>query len=187
MTDLEDDCPFNFEGSGVNNNGRAKCNVIEGLGRALHGVQDFYSHSNWADHPDTAEPIGIENPPGLGFASLPPFMDLTATGSIDALVPANLSTGCFSLSPFGCSDRITHGSLNKDHGIINLDGTFGEVGQGTPRGQVPGNFQLAVGAAVRDSRRQWANLRAKIQMEYGGNAALMICAIVRDDPVADCT
>ena len=25
--------------------GRAKCNVIEGLGRMLHGIQDFYSHS----------------------------------------------------------------------------------------------------------------------------------------------
>jgi hypothetical protein len=27
--------------------GRAKCNVIEGIGRMLHGVQDFYSHSQY--------------------------------------------------------------------------------------------------------------------------------------------
>src|SRR3954454_918617 len=27
---------------------RAKCKTIESFGRALHGAQDFYSHSNWA-------------------------------------------------------------------------------------------------------------------------------------------
>jgi hypothetical protein len=26
---------------------RAKCAAIEGRGRVLHGVQDFYAHSNW--------------------------------------------------------------------------------------------------------------------------------------------
>jgi len=27
--------------------GRAKCNVFDGLGRMLHGIQDFYSHSQY--------------------------------------------------------------------------------------------------------------------------------------------
>jgi len=28
--------------------GRAKCNVFDGLGRILHGIQDFYSHSQYS-------------------------------------------------------------------------------------------------------------------------------------------
>jgi hypothetical protein len=44
---------------------RAKCTVIEGLGRLLHGAQDFYAHSNWADEADPSRPIGVENPSGL--------------------------------------------------------------------------------------------------------------------------
>ncbi|MFQ5425632.1 MAG: hypothetical protein ACE5EV_00960, partial [Gaiellales bacterium] len=31
--------------------GRAKCNVFDRFGRALHAMQDFYAHSNWADQP----------------------------------------------------------------------------------------------------------------------------------------
>ena len=31
---------------------RAKCVALEGLGRVLHGAQDFYAHSNWADEAD---------------------------------------------------------------------------------------------------------------------------------------
>jgi hypothetical protein len=44
---------------------RAKCLTMEGLGRALHGTQDFYAHSNWADEADPTRPIGDDNPPGL--------------------------------------------------------------------------------------------------------------------------
>ena len=60
--DLGSDCTFVL---GVP--GRAKCNAIEGLGRALHGSQDFYSHSNWADEPDPGRPINPSNPPGLNL------------------------------------------------------------------------------------------------------------------------
>ena len=52
--------------------GRAKCNVIEGLGRALHGVQDFYSHSNYADERDPSRPLAITNPPGSRPAARAP-------------------------------------------------------------------------------------------------------------------
>jgi len=55
---------------------RAKCASIEGLGRVLHGVQDFYSHSNWADEADPARPIGVENPPGLNRPGPSPLLDL---------------------------------------------------------------------------------------------------------------
>ena len=30
--------------------------TLEAFGRVLHGVQDFYSHSNWADEADPTRP-----------------------------------------------------------------------------------------------------------------------------------
>jgi hypothetical protein len=56
--------------------GQAKCDVLEGLGRALHGTQDFYSHSNWADTRDMGTAVGIKNPPGLNQPGTAPFLDL---------------------------------------------------------------------------------------------------------------
>ena len=44
---------------------RAKCLAMEGLGRALHGAQDFYAHSNWADQADPTRPIGDDQPAGV--------------------------------------------------------------------------------------------------------------------------
>jgi pentatricopeptide repeat protein len=41
---------------------RAKCAALEGLGRVLHGAQDFYAHSNWADE---ADPTRAASPDGL--------------------------------------------------------------------------------------------------------------------------
>lgn len=55
---LTTDCTFTLGAPG-----RGKCNGIEGFGRALHGVQDFYAHSNWTDKPDPGRPIGTGNPP----------------------------------------------------------------------------------------------------------------------------
>jgi hypothetical protein len=37
------DCTFAFAGWQSDDYGRAKCSTIEGFGRALHGVQDFYA------------------------------------------------------------------------------------------------------------------------------------------------
>ena len=37
----------------------------EDLGILLHASEDFYSHTNWVDQPDSTQPIGVENPPGL--------------------------------------------------------------------------------------------------------------------------
>ncbi|MGK5547366.1 CinY protein, partial [Streptomyces sp. URMC 127] len=59
-TDLAKSCTFTL---GVA--GRNKCEAVEGFGRALHGVQDFYSHSNWTDKADPGRPTGKDNPPGL--------------------------------------------------------------------------------------------------------------------------
>ncbi|MDQ3740449.1 MAG: VWA domain-containing protein, partial [Actinomycetota bacterium] len=177
--DLSSSCTFV---GGVS--GRAKCNVLEGLGRALHGAEDFYSHSNWSDQRDPARPIGITNPPGLASPGVAPVMALRPAGA--PAIPAALSTGCFSLA-FGCGGRITHGSLNKDTGLVNPV-TGAGTAPTTPRGRVGTNFARAVTGAVFEARRQWGDLSAELIARYGARRGnLMICALTRDFPLRDCT
>lgn len=195
LTSTFGDCLFAFPSLQNHQSGRAKCNVIEGFGRALHGVQDFYAHSNWVDKADPNQPISDINPPGLGRTDRAPFVvDLGATGPIpNDQIPHNLSTGCFVLSDKtpgegDCAGRVTHHTLTKDHGIIHLNGTFGAAGPDTPRTEsVDDNFQLAVKAAVEASRDLWENFRAELRKQYGPvRGDIMICSLVRDDPVNNC-
>ncbi|KAL2165024.1 hypothetical protein VTH06DRAFT_320 [Thermothelomyces fergusii] len=187
------DCTFAFPEWQHDDYGRAKCSTLEGFGRALHGIQDFYAHSNWADSADPTRPISISNPPGLGMTGSAPFLDLRANGTIPAdQIPRNLTTGCFNLPDIklgsgACKGRVTHHALSKDRGIINLDGTFGAT-EADPRSEaVSTNFQRAVQAAVQHSRELWADLRDEIRRTYGNvTGDLMICSLVRDDPVKDC-
>jgi len=72
--------------------GDARCMVFGELGQALHTVQDFYSHSNYADHADPHRPISSINPPGMGMTRPAPFFDLS--GSDWPAIPRNLTTGC---------------------------------------------------------------------------------------------
>lgn len=189
------DCRFAFSPLHINTFARAKCATIEALGRALHGIQDFYAHSNWVDQPDVSQPISVANPPGLGRNGTAPFLDLRAHGEIPReLVPRNLSTGCFVVpdatpARSNCEGRVSHHTMNKDHGVVYLDGTFGEIGPGTPRTEKASeeNFKRAVMAAVEDSRNAWKALREELRDRYGAEKGdLMICALVRDDPVRDC-
>jgi hypothetical protein len=176
--DLKTSCTF-FGGF----SGRAKCDVLEGLGRTLHGAEDFYSHSNWSDQAAPG-PVGVDNPPGLGHAGVAPVLDLRAAG---VSVPPALSTGCFSLIPFGCRKRVTHGVLNKDEGLVDPS-TGATSSPTTPRGRVGTNFDRAVSGAVAEAGRQWKDLAAEIVATYGATKGnLMICAITHDDPMKDCT
>ncbi|KAK4233631.1 Opticin [Achaetomium macrosporum] len=187
------DCGFAFPALQGEGFGRAKCSVIEGFGRALHGIQDFYAHSNWADSADPTRAINVSNPPGLGFNGTAPFLDMRASGTIPPdQIPHNLTTGCFSIpdnlgGSGECQGRITHYGLSKDTGSIHLDGTFGEV-PCYPRSEAASdNFQRAVLAAIQHSRDAWDGFREELRLRYGtvsGN--LMICALTRDDPVRDC-
>ncbi|KAF3000102.1 hypothetical protein E8E13_003465 [Curvularia kusanoi] len=196
------DCRFSFPALQMHSFGRAKCSAIEGFGRALHGIQDFYAHSNWAD--DAEPPFSPNNPPGLKRVDSPVFLDLRGENNISHQVPHNLSTGCFGglftdgpvgkaghpLEPgsIDCTGRITHHTLNKDNGLIDqITGNVSTPGPNTPRSDYPGNFQRAVSAAIKDSRRQWRHFRESIRRTYGterGN--IMICALVRDNPASDC-
>lgn len=167
----------------------AKCDSIEGLGRALHGVQDFYSHSNWADEADPSRPIRVDNPPGMNRPGPSPILNLR--GDRAPTVPAELTTGCYVLQDRvpgvgECEERITHAGLNKDKGIVD-PGTGSTTGPTTPRGMVKQNFAKAVAGATNETRRQWRDFRSELAARYGkGRASLMICALTRDDPVQHC-
>lgn len=177
--DLSSSCTF-FGGV----SGRAKCNVLEGLGRTLHGAEDFYSHSNWADERDPARPIGITNPPGMANTTVSPFLSLRPAAA--PTIPPVMATGCFSLFS-GCTNRITHGTLNKDTGLVD-PATGAASSPTTGRGRIGTNFSRAVTGAILEARRQWADLSAELVSRYGARRGnLMICALTRDNPLRDCT
>ena len=173
--------------------GKAKCNVLEAFGKALHGAQDFYSHSNWVDV--TSRPPSVLNPPGLNLTAPSYILDFRTTAPVSP--PTDLSTGCFAglISDkipgekgmlADCRGRVTHNTLNKDNGKI--DTVTGDISDPTtPRGKVNGNFERAVRAAVIETQRQWKDFREELKVWYGARRAnLMICALTHDDPVRDC-
>jgi len=107
-------------------------------------------------------------------------------------VPEELTTGCFVLRDevvgvAGCAGRVTHAGLNKDNGLVD-PGTGTATNPTTPRGLIKDNFGKAVTGAVNETRRQWEDLRSELTSRYGQRrAAVMICALTRDDPVNECT
>lgn len=182
-----------------------KCKTLQGFGRALHGVQDFYSHSNWADQADPNQSIDRRNPPGLHYFGTAPFLDLRSNASIiidSTSAFYGLSTGCYvgvgrdgilndlinilPLTEVRCDNRIQHGSLNKDEGII--DPVSGDASQpGTDRGKILTNFDDAVHRAIADTRRQWRHFTWELDNKYGSlKASRMACALTKDDPLKDC-
>ena len=171
------------------NEDRAKCASIEGFGRVLHGTQDFYSHSNWADQADPARPIADDNPPGLNLPGPSPVFDLRSQA--EPSPPADLSTGCYVLQDRvpgvgACELRVTHAALNKDRGLID-PATGQATDPTTPRGMVGDNFAKAVSGAIAESRRQWRDFGSELIERYGRDKGeRMICALTRDDPVNDC-
>jgi hypothetical protein len=158
--------------------GRAKCNVLQDMGIALHAAQDFYAHSNWTDRGGGASPA---DPPGLGAVGAAPWISLRDPA---APFPEGMITGCFTVAGSGCEGRVTHATLNKDTGRIAPGG----VGPGTtPRGAAGENFRFAVEAAVADTADKWALLRERLAQAYGPRrAGQMVCALTRDDPMDDC-
>jgi len=178
--------PCNFTDAG---DARAKCSVIEGLGRVLHGAQDFYAHSNWADAPDPTRPVGVDNPPGMDLPGPSSVLDLRS--SAPPTVPPELTGGCYALRDQvpgvgECEGRITHAGLNKDRGLIDPV-TGGATQATTPRGMVGDNFSKAVTGAIAESRRQWQDFRSELRERYGEEKAqTMICSLTHDDPSGEC-
>ena len=175
--------------------GRAKCDVLWHLGVALHVTQDFYAHSNWADRADLrgGRLVGVNNPDGFGSSSRAPFLDVRGSPGH----PRGLITGCFGLPETATCNyggllglsfaRVKHLVLNKDKGTLDPS-PGGPLGPGTTaRGSHSGNFARSVIAAMDDTTDKWATLRERLVAAHGNEkAALMICALVRDDPVRNC-
>lgn len=182
QVDLKDYCTFSggFKG-------RAKCNSIEGFGRALHGAQDFYSHSNWTDEADD-NAISPANPPGLGLSAPSPLLNLNQIGGPPTNeIPKDFSTGCF-VAVFECSSaHIGHEEMNKDNG--HIDAATGVTSNPkTPRGQVKNNFDRAVQGAIAETKRQWNDFKSSLNEKYGKQrGTLMACAITHDHPATECT
>ncbi len=181
QVDIKSDCTFAGGFAG-----RAKCNAIEGLGAALHGAQDFYAHSNWADEADPTRPIGIDNPPGLNRPGPSDILDLAGT-SIPA-IPTDLTTGYYAgIFTDTCpgTNRITHACLNKDEALIDpVSGTATDPR--SPRGRVLSNEQKAVSGAIAETRRQWADFRSALITRYGADlGGRMILALTQDVPKID--
>lgn len=171
------------------NETRAKCASLEGFGRALHGAQDFYAHSNWVDDADPGRPVGADNPPGLDLPAPSPVLDLRSDTAPS--VPTDLSTGCFvvrdEVPGVGeCEDRVTHAALNKDRGLID-PATGRTTDPTTPRGMVEDNFAKAVAGATEETQHQWQEFQAELEDRYGRDRGeLMACALAHDDPLEDC-
>ncbi|MGO9603539.1 MAG: hypothetical protein ACLQAT_09115 [Candidatus Binataceae bacterium] len=166
--------------------GRIKCEVLQQFGYALHAIEDYYSHSNYADLNYTS-PITWQNPPGIGSTTTPKFWDMTiAMGDPSLLPDPNLSSGCYPDKGCISATRTPHEYLNKDKS--DIDPVTGIVtNPRTPRGQmVPNgvsNAQLAVSGAIEQVRAAWSNLQTLIiKKEGSARAAKIICAIASDTP-----
>jgi hypothetical protein len=187
---LEPECKFGEATSRAATDTRAKCATFEGLGRVLHGAQDFYAHSNWTDTADPTRPIGVDNPPGLNLPGPSPVLDLHNETTPN--IPSEFTGGCYALRDQvpgvgECEQRVTHAALNKDRGLIDPV-TGNATDPTTPRGQVEDNFAKAVTGAVAETRRQWQDFRSELTNRYGKERAeMMICALTHDDPLNECS
>ncbi|MEV7585089.1 hypothetical protein [Streptomyces erythrochromogenes] len=170
--------------------GPAKCDVLEQLGRGWHQLEDFYSHSNWTDEAAPGA-IGVANPPGLRRSGVVPFFDIRRYSAMEdadwnrevrALVPEDLATGCYpdfdstGVKPADCTGRVAHNrDLNKDT-------------PASARAMTDDNFRHATAGATAEITRQWNAFKEELLAAHPehGRGAQMVCALVHDDPVADC-
>lgn len=170
--------------------GPAKCDVIEHLGRGWHPIEDFYSHSNYADEHDPTEPVSVTNPVGLRRTVVAPFFDIRGYSTqvtsvwraqVAVLIPRDLTTGCYKdfqsdFTMADCGGRILH------------DGVLAKDEKGSARSVIGDNFNRARTLAERDIARQWESFQAALVERYRENnrGSVMGCAIMSDDPVLDC-
>jgi hypothetical protein len=179
----------------------AKCQVLNQFGRAMHAVEDFWSHSNWADRAEFGT-ISLQNPRGLLQTSIPDFLRYSASAGVanaDQLqIPDGLISGCDDSSPAefiarNCgkpgtmSERVKHSDLNKDKGLINP--STGEVSSPkTDRAKIGENFRLAVTGARAHVAQTWADLTAAIRARYpGARGETIVRALSSDTPWTRCT
>jgi hypothetical protein len=82
--------------------------------------------------------------------------------------------------------RVTHNTLNKDGGTIDVE-SGNTTSPSTDRGKIGDNFGRAARVAVKDTQRQWQHFRSELRARYGPvRAGVMICALTNDDPSQSC-
>ena len=164
-----------------------KCQVLNAFGRALHLVQDFWTHSNWGDAAAPGD-ITIKNPPGLERRNVPAFLRYPLPAGYT--LPAGLISGCDDSADTpikkNCPKRVAHSALAKDNGTINPDTGRATPTTKYPRGLVGTNFQDVVRGARKHSVRAWEDLQAAIRSTYGDERGRMIIDIIRRDSGLPC-
>ena len=181
--------------------GSAKCQVLNQTGRALHAIEDFWSHSNWADAAGPGA-SSVTNPPGLLHSEIPDFFRYATHANSSAnelVIPDGLITGCDDSSPLeklkrecgssdSAGDRVKHKYLNKDRGEIDPR-TGAATDPTTPRGKVGAgaNFTRAVAGARAHASQTWADLTAMIRSRYpGARGETIVAALASDHPWTSC-
>ncbi len=125
-------CTYPMSVSNYPGNESAKCRVFNGLGRALHAAEDFWSHSNWADQADPTRPTmltpgsiqfggagwqkvmiappnakdpvySISNPSGLGRTDVVPFLRYPVPSG---LIPTAATVADGAAAITGCDDSL---------------------------------------------------------------------------------
>lgn len=173
--------------SSVPSPNNARCAAIADYGQALHGAEDFYSHTNWGDI-DKGPPYTYKDPPGLGETQTAGFLDFADPTPVQ--VPDKFTGECFPDYGPLCRHRVGHSIITKDEGNVN-----DQTGEGTnpenPRGKVSDgvttNFGRAVSLAVDQVSKEWSGLQDKIRDQDEDDANQIICALVQDDTIHDCT
>lgn len=167
-----------------------RCAAVDFYGQALHGAEDFYSHTNWSDR--AVAPFDAENPPGYGQDSLASFLNFR---HVDDFLPRGaypsppFSGGCFVLGHQSeCDGHVKHDTLAKDEGYVNP-----RTGEGTPTGdsnrraRENGNFGRAVSLAVKQVHDSWSAFQDRVKQVDEQDSKQIVCAMVQDDTIHDCT
>lgn len=182
--DASMNCEFDYR---LSTKESPKCQVLNAFGRALHLVQDFWTHSNWGDTPAPGG-VTITNPPGLGRSDVPPFLRYPLPAGYS--IPEGLISGCDDsadnpLKKY-CPDRVAHSSLAKDNGTINPDTGLATPTDKYPRGLVGTNFQDVVSGARLHTSAAWIDLQLAIKATYGDERGRMIIDVLRRDSGLPC-
>ena len=190
-TDLTRDCYVEYDPvySG-DDEPNAKCASLIAFGRALHIVEDFFSHSNWVDvnptTPGASQPPGLFTPPTV----LPEALGYPRSAEqIDAFIDGTeVITGAYP-SDSNVS-RIYHDyGLTKDAGVGKIDwtdalipaGKAGKTGRGTVAvGDGTDNFQRAVTGATHAAARLWVDFYSAIITRYGDDRGTRIWRALRE-------
>ncbi|HVX20767.1 MAG TPA: hypothetical protein VHB02_05420 [Acidimicrobiales bacterium] len=175
----------------------AKCAVLNQFGRALHTIEDFWSHSNWADIATPLQPTSGVNPPGLNRSYPPPYFTVGYTPKTAPATdfPPTLITGyddSIGSCPWG---RVCHSVLNKDRGTVDpiTGATSNPTATASPRGTIVTsadqrtNFDKTVAGARNQVVTTWDSFVTALNGKYGAaQAALMVRALTLDYPWTTC-